>query len=99
MSIKFMEEELEKYLSILRERDSQLVYDKNSHILSFKMKNYNLAEKTVLKLLEHYNTYMIDHDYAGAKDTIEKIEHFFSMYNFKKYFRGYYKIQNNAQPS
>lgn len=90
LSMIDIESELEKYFDYLKSADENAKYDKSSQIVSFQGQQYLLAEKAIIRMLDHYNTYMIDKDYNGAKDTIDKIHHFFPNYDFEHYFQGYY---------
>ena len=41
------------------------------------------------KMLEHYNTYVIDGDFDGAGDVVKKFKHFFPKYDMGEYFGAY----------
>ena len=90
MCIEAIEAEVDKFFKILHERDPGAMYDKECHTLFYKGKRVNMASKAASRMLQHYNTYMIDKDYQSAGETIEKVRYFFPMYNFNEYFKEYY---------
>ena len=91
MSIAKIENEMKKYLAILRMRDENVSYDKWSNIFTFKGKECDLGVDALKKMLNHYNNYIIEGDYKDAGDVIEKVRHFFPKYNMGDYFSEYYK--------
>ena len=96
MSIVQIETEIDKYLSILKQRDPDLVYIKVHCLLRYKGQIYDLGSKAGYKMLEHYNTYILSNDFKGAGETIEKFKHFFPMYDMGNYFSAYYKHLESA---
>ena len=91
MSIFQIETEFDNYLRILKRRDPDLIYSKIHCLLLYKGRIYDLGSKAGYKMLEHYNTYILSHDFKGAGETIEKFKHFFPTYDMGDYFSAYYK--------
>lgn len=91
MSIAQIETEIDKYLSILKQRDPELVYINNNCLLKYKGQFYDLGSRAGYKMLEHYNTYILAQDFKGAGETVAKFKHFFPMYDMGNYFSAYYK--------
>lgn len=89
MSIEKIEEELEKCIGYLRSRDKEVKYYKPQTLLYYKGQLYNLAEKAAICMLQHYMIYIKEKDVKSAGETIEKIHHFFPMYNFEQFFKEY----------
>lgn len=91
MTIAQIEEVIDNYLHILKQRDPDVTYIRESNLLRYKGKVCNLGSKAGYKMLEHYNTYILSQDFKSAGETIEKFKHFFPMYDMGDYFSAYYK--------
>lgn len=94
MTINCIEKEINIILKTLSLRDENVMYDKLTNILYYKRKRLDLGSKAGYKMLEHYNTYILDKDYKGAGETIEKFKYFFPKYDMGNYFSAYYKAMN-----
>lgn len=89
MSVNEMKEELLKCEVALR--DFKVIYDSKSNIVTTsKGKKYNL-DNVAVKILNHYNDYMIEGDLISAKECIDKIHEFFPNLSMDDYFSGYYR--------
>ena len=89
MSVNEMKEELLKCEVALR--DFNVIYDSKSNvIITSNGKKYNL-DNVAVKILNHYNDYMIEGDLISAKACIDKIHKFFPNLSMGDYFSGYYR--------
>lgn len=94
MAIKEIEDYIRPYVEII-ETKYGAKYNWNLHLVTLSDgKTYNF-KSSAIKHLEHYNTYMIDHDLMGAKECIDKMQHFFPYINMGNYFSSYYKAVRN----
>lgn len=84
-------------LHVLKNRDPYTKYDWFTNILYYKGKSYDLGGKAGYKLLEHYNTYIIDGDIKSAGETIKKFKRFFPKYDMGDYFSAYYKALDESK--
>lgn len=91
MSIAQIETEINKFLTILKQRDPELVYIKAHCLLRYKGMIYDLGSRAGYKMLEHYNTYILSKDFKSAGETVEKFKFFFPGYDMGDYFSAYYK--------
>ena len=94
MSIEAIEDKMNIILNTLRLRDPDVFYDKRSNYFRFKGIECDLGAKAAYKMLEHYNTYILDGDYEGAGAVVEKFKHFFPKYDMGDYFSAYYNRKN-----
>ncbi len=91
MSIRQIEQWINDILQILKSRDPYVKYDWSTNVIFYKGKSCDLGAKAGYKLLEHYNTYILDGDIRSAGETVEKFKHFFPSYNMGNYFSAYYR--------
>ena len=91
MSIEAIEDTMDKILNLLRQRDPDVVYDKETNIFCFNGIGYDLGTVAAYKMLAHYNNYVIEGDFEAAGAAVEKFKHFFPKYNMDEYFGAYYK--------
>lgn len=88
MSVNEMKEELLKCEVALREFN--VIYDPKVNVIqTSKGKKYNL-DNVAVKILNHYNDYMIEGDLISAKECIDKIHEFFPNLSMGEYFSAYY---------
>lgn len=90
MTIEQIEKWINAILYVLKNRDPHLKYDGFTNILYYKGKSCDLGAIAGAKMLEHYNTYIIDGDIKKAGETIMKFKHFFPKYAMGDYFNAYY---------
>ena len=97
MTIKEIEDYIRPFVEII-ETKYGAKYNWNLHLVTLSDgKTYNF-NSSAIKHLEHYNTYIIEHDLKGAKECIDKIQHFFPYINMGNYFSSYYKtIENESR--
>lgn len=93
MTIEQMEAQISEYAGWLRDRGD--TYDPQTHCVTIKGISYDLASTTVCKMVSHYQHYMVEGDLKSAKETIDKIHHFYPMYNLEHYFENYYQRANS----
>lgn len=92
MTIKEIEKWLSDLLKYMQKRDPQATYDKNTNILSYKGTNYDLGTQSGVKMLEHYNNYVLSGDLKNAGEVYKKFRHFFpTRYVGDQYFSAYLK--------
>jgi AraC-like DNA-binding protein len=92
LSIEELNEELSKYSNYLIQQFGA-TFDKNTYRIEYKGVKYDCAKQSALCMLNHYFTYMKEKEMEKAKETIEKIHHFFPMYNLDGFFAAYYEEQ------
>ena len=91
MTIGQIEQWINDILHVLKSRDPHVKYDWFTNVIYYKGVFYDLGAKAGYKILEHYNTYILDGDIKSAGETVEKFKHFFPSYDMGNYFSAYYR--------
>ena len=90
MSIETIEDTMDKILNLLRQRDSNMIYDKATNLFCFKGKWCDIGVQASYKMRNHYINYILDRDFESAGDVVEKFCHFFPKYDMGNFFKVYY---------
>ena len=98
MTISEMKKELIECETALR--DYNVYYDKKRNVIITSKGEKIKVDNVAVRILNHYNDYMIEGDLNGAKECIDKIHEFFPKLSMGDYFSGYYrKIESMQEPS
>lgn len=94
MTIKEIEDYIQPIIEIIEGKFGAR-YNRVMHTVTISNGiTYNF-HSAAMKVLEHYNIYMLDHDLKGAKECIDKMKHFFPYIDTGDYFSSYYKAINS----
>ena len=98
MTISEMKKELMECEIALR--DYNVYFDKKTNVVITSRGEKIKLDNVAVRILNHYNDYMIEGDLNGAKECIDKIHEFFPNLSMGDYFSGYYsKIESMQEPS
>ena len=98
MTISEMKKELMECETALR--DYNVYFDKKTNVVITSKGEKIKLDNVAVRILNHYNDYMIEGDLNGAKECIDKIHEFFPNLSMGDYFSGYYrKIESMQEPS
>lgn len=97
MSIDLIESEIEKCMSVIQGVDPNASYDKTNNILYYKGSKIDIGKEAIIKMLDHYNNYILEGDMIGAGETIDKFKHFFPKIDMGDYFSSYFKQKGEKQ--